>query len=105
MEYELRVSFTFGQKYDTMATKDPSKARQEIWLVVFIVTPFSLLRPMAEKFTDDNGTEMLVGGALGLLGVAIGFCLYALFGKRSIPVRIGVLVMVLLAGIALARWA
>jgi len=104
MECELPVPDTFGQKYERMATQDPNERREQLWLLFFIVTPSSLLLPLAGALTEDSGTELLVSGALGLLGASVGLGLYTLYGKRSVPVRITVLFLVLLVGIGLAVW-
>jgi hypothetical protein len=87
-----------------MATQDPIEKKEQLWLLFFIVTPCSLLLPMAGALTDDSSTELLVSGALGLFGAAVGLGLHALFGKRSVAVRIATLFLVLLVGIGLAVW-
>lgn len=80
----------------------PDDKRGQAWLTAFVGVPFSVLWPMSDLLTEEPGMRVLYGGVFGLLGVAIGFALYAMFGHRPTWVRVAVLAAVFLIGLVVA---
>jgi len=77
--------------------------KEQIWMVVFAVLPFSLLWPMSEYFTEPGGVRALISGALGVIGGMLGFGMYSIFKTKTTLIRVMALAITFAVGLSSIR--
>ena len=74
--------------------------KEQVWMGVFAVLPFSLLWPMSEYFAEPGGVRALITGALGGIGGMLGVGMYSIFKTKATFVKVIALTITLAVGLS-----
>ncbi|MDP1726240.1 MAG: hypothetical protein Q8M15_05610 [Bacteroidota bacterium] len=76
-----------------MSTTPKTTKTEQIWTSLFLLIPVLSLTRFSENFTQDSMTNILISGALGLIGGLLGFGCYYFVKPKNITIKILALII------------